>query len=53
MVADDLAVAVGELVTSAAERDGIGAGAPVAVTLVGAAHETRVSASSKRSIVGR
>jgi hypothetical protein len=44
---------VGELVSGAADRDGLGAGEDVAVTLVGAVHETRVSASSRRSIVGR
>ena len=53
MVADDLAVAVGEVVTSAADREGLGAGERVALALVGAAHETSVSASSRRSIVGR
>jgi len=53
MVADDLAVAVGEVVASAAEREGLGAGERVAVTPVGAAHETSVSANTRRSIVGR
>jgi hypothetical protein len=50
---DDLTGAVGELVTSAAVREGLGAGERVAVTLVGALHETSVTANSRRSIVGR
>jgi hypothetical protein len=53
MIGDDRTVAVGELVTSAAEREGLGPGERVAVTLVGAPHESRVTASSRRSIVGR
>jgi hypothetical protein len=53
MLGDALTVAVGELVTSGAERDGLGAGDPVAVTLVGAVHETSVTARRRRSIGGR
>jgi hypothetical protein len=53
MLGDDLTVAVGELVTSGAEREELGAGEGVAVTLVGALHETSITASSRRSIVGR
>ena len=53
MLGDDRAVAVSEVVTGAAERDGLEAGEGVAVMLVGAVHETSVSASNRRSIVGR
>jgi len=53
MLGDALTVAVGEFVTSAAERDGLGAGERVAVTLAGAPHETSVTARSRRSIGGR
>jgi hypothetical protein len=53
ILGDDLTVAVGELVSSAAERDALGAGERVAMKLVGALHETSVRASSRRSIVGR
>jgi hypothetical protein len=53
MLGDDLTVAVGELVTSGAERDELGAGEPVTETLGGAPHETSVTASSRRSIGGR
>ena len=48
-----LAVADGEPVTSAAEREGLGAGDRVAVMLAGAPHEMSATASSSRSIVGR
>jgi hypothetical protein len=53
MLGDDLTVAVGELVASGAEREELGAGEPVAMTLVGAPHETSVTASIRRSIGGR
>ena len=49
----DATVAVGEFVASAAERDGLGAGERVAVTLVGVPHETSVTANNRRSIGGR
>jgi hypothetical protein len=48
-----LTVAVGELVNSADERNGLPNGEGVAVTLVGAVHEISTTASSNRSIVGR
>jgi hypothetical protein len=53
MLGDDLTVAVGELVTSGAVREELGTGEPVAMTLVGALHETSVTATSRRSIGGR
>jgi hypothetical protein len=52
-VGDDLTLGVGEGVGTTADRvDGL-AGASVVVPLVGATHDTSITASSQRSIAGR